>query len=62
MKPDSIDAFVGMLAAGRSGPNSVNPFDRSRDDNEIRRRNLARYLGQLAERRPTTLLDGEAPG
>ena len=62
MKPDSIDAFVGMLAEGGSGTNSVNPFDRSRDDNEIRRRNLARYLGQLAERRPTTLLVGEAPG
>ena len=62
MRPDSIDAFVGMLAAGRSGPNSVNPFDRSRDDNEIRRRNLARYLGQLSERRPSTLLVGEAPG
>ena len=62
MMPDSIDAFVERLAAGRSGPNSVNPFDRSRDDNEIRRRNLARYLGQLSERRPTTLLVGEAPG
>jgi uracil-DNA glycosylase len=62
MKPHSIDAFVAMLAAGRAGPNSMNPFDRSRDDNEIRRQNLARYLGQLSERRPTTLLVGEAPG
>ncbi len=62
MMPDSIDAFVERLAAGRSGPNSVNPFDASRGDNAIRRRNLARYLEQLAERRPTTLLVGEAPG
>ena len=62
MMPDSIDAFVERLAAGRSGPNSVNPFDRSRDDNAIRRRNLTRYLEQLSERRPATLLVGEAPG
>jgi len=62
MMPDSIDAFVERLAAGRSGPNSVNPFDRSRNDNAIRRRNLTRYLEQLSERRPATLLVGEAPG
>ena len=62
MMPDSIDAFVERLAAGGSGPNSVNPFDASRRENAIRRRNLARYLEQLAERRPTTLLVGEAPG
>ena len=62
MMPDSIDAFVERLAAGRPGPNSVNPFDASRGDNAIRRRNLTRYLEQLAERRPATLLVGEAPG
>ena len=62
MMPDSIDVFVERLAAGHHGPNSVNPFDASRRDNEIRRRNLARYFEQLAERRPATLLVGEAPG
>ena len=62
MMPDSIDAFVERLAAGRSGPNSVNPFDRSRDDNAIRRRNLTRYLEEVSERRPAPLLVGEAPG
>ncbi len=62
MMPDSIDAFVERLAVGQSSPNSVNPFDASRGDNAIRRRNLARYLEQLAERRPATLLVGEAPG
>jgi uracil-DNA glycosylase len=40
----------------------VNFFDDARPDNAIRRRNLRRYLGQLADRRPTTLLVGEAPG
>ena len=48
--------------AGDAGPNSVNPFDVSRPGNAIRRRNLTRYLGQLAERRASTLLVGEAPG
>ena len=62
MMPDSIDAFVERLAAAHSGPNSVNPFDRSRDDNAIRRRNLTRYVEELSERRPATLLVGEAPG
>ena len=62
MTPDSIEAFVERLAASPSGPSSVNPFDATRSDNAIRRRNLARYLGQLSERRPTTLLVGEAPG
>lgn len=61
MTTDSIDAFVERLAASHAGPNSVNSFDHSQRDNAIRRKNLARYLEQLAERRPTTLLLGEAP-
>ena len=62
MIPDSIDAFVERLATSRAGPNSVNPFDYSRRANAVRRRNLTLYLEQLAQRRPTTLLVGEAPG
>ncbi|GAA1805187.1 uracil-DNA glycosylase [Agromyces neolithicus] len=62
MMPDSIDAFVERVAATRADPNSTNFFDDTRPDNAIRRNNLARYLEQLAERRPTTLLVGEAPG
>lgn len=61
MVQDAIDAFVERLAKSPAGPNSVNPFDHSDRDNAIRRRNLALYLGQLAERRPATLLLGEAP-
>jgi uracil-DNA glycosylase len=61
MIPDSIDAFVERLATSHPGPNSVNFFDFSHPDNAIRRRNLALYLEQLAEREPTTLLVGEAP-
>jgi uracil-DNA glycosylase len=61
MPPNAIDAFIERLAASPAGPNSVNPFDDSRDGNAIRRRNLELYLEQLADRRPTTLLLGEAP-
>ncbi len=61
MIQESIDAFVGRLAKSPAGPNSVNPFDHSERDNTIRRRNLELYLNQLAERRPATLLLGEAP-
>jgi len=61
MIPDSIDAFVERLATSRAGPNSVNPFDFSQRANAIRRRNLTRYLEQLAEHRPSVLLVGEAP-
>jgi uracil-DNA glycosylase len=58
---DSIDAFVERLATSPAGPNSVNPFDHAHHDNALRRHNLSRYFEQLAERRPTTLLVGEAP-
>lgn len=61
MIQDSIDAFVERLAKSPAGLNSVNPFDDSDRDNAIRRQNLALYFGQLAERRPATLLLGEAP-
>ena len=61
MPPNAIDAFIERLAASPAGPNSVNPFDDSRPGNAIRRRNLELYLEQLADRRPATLLLGEAP-
>jgi hypothetical protein len=59
---EAIERFVGRVASNPAGPNSVNPFDFSDDANAVRRRNLARYLAQLAERRPRVLLVGEAPG
>jgi uracil-DNA glycosylase len=57
-----IDEFVRRVASSPAGPNSVNPFDFDADQNAVRRRNLARYLEQLAQRRPRVLLVGEAPG
>ncbi len=62
MSHDSIAAFIERLAVSPAGPNSANFFDDTRPDNAIRRRNLGQYLGQIADRRPTTLLVGEAPG
>ncbi len=59
---DPIDQFVDRLASTPAGPNSVNPLDFSDEENALRRRNLTRYLRQLAERRPRVLLVGEAPG
>lgn len=58
----SIAAFVERMSQSAAGPNAANPFDRSQPGNAVRRRNLERYLEQLAERHPTTLLVGEAPG
>lgn len=60
--PESIDAFVERMASGTASANSVNPFDLSRSDNAVRRRNLTRYLEQVGERAPSVLLVGEAPG
>ncbi len=61
MAQGSVAAFVERLATSPAGPNSANQFDHSRPGNAIRRRNLERYLDQLADHRPTTLLVGEAP-
>jgi uracil-DNA glycosylase len=62
MGANAIDAFIERLSTSPAGANSVNQFDDSRPGNAIRRRNLALYLEQLADHRPTTLLVGEAPG
>lgn len=62
MSHDPIDEFVHRLASTPAGPNAAHPFDFSDGENDVRRRNLTRYLRQLAERRPRVLLVGEAPG
>ncbi|MFC0682682.1 uracil-DNA glycosylase family protein [Lysobacter korlensis] len=62
MSGDPIDGFVHRVASTPAGPNTANPFEFSGEPNAIRRRNLTRYLRQLAERRPRVLLVGEAPG
>jgi uracil-DNA glycosylase len=62
MSADPIDAFVHRMASAPAGPNSVNFYGQDDAENTVRRRNLERYLRQLAERGPKVLLVGEAPG
>ncbi len=62
MSGDPIDAFVDRVGSTPAGPNAVNMFGPADRENAVRRRNLARYLRQLAERGPRVLLVGEAPG
>lgn len=57
-----IRAFVNSLARTRATPNSVNPWDYSKAENEVRRNNLRTYLSIIMERKPSVLLVGEAPG
>ena len=62
MTDAAIHAFVERVADAAAGPNSANMFDHADPSNAVRRRNLTRYLEQLADRGATTLLVGEAPG
>lgn len=63
MRPaDSVDAFIGALAAVEPGADSTNFFDHIVPENALRRYNLKLYLQEMLERRPSILLVGEAPG
>ncbi|MFC9770486.1 MULTISPECIES: uracil-DNA glycosylase [unclassified Pseudarthrobacter] len=63
MRPaDSVDAFIGALAAVEPGADSTNFFDHTVPENALRRNNLKLYLQEMLERRPSILLVGEAPG
>lgn len=57
-----IEAFVESLARTRPTRDSINPWDYSREENEIRRNNLKTYLSIIRENRSRVLLVGEAPG
>ena len=55
-------AFVDRLAQAEPGQHSYNEYAYGDDNNAIRRANLLRYLGRMAELHPPTLLVMEAPG
>lgn len=57
-----INQFVNDLAKQPIPPNVNNPWDYSRPENEIRRKNLRSYFQKMYEYKPTVLLVGEAPG
>lgn len=57
-----ISEFIDDLAKHPLTPNVRNPWDYSRPENEIRRKNLLGYFTKMYELKPTILLVGEAPG
>lgn len=57
-----ITEFIEDLAKHKLTPNVKNPWDYSRPENEIRRKNLLGYFKKMYKLKPTILLIGEAPG
>lgn len=57
-----INQFLDDLARHPLTPNVKNPWDYSRPENEIRRKNLLGYFKKMYELKPEILLVGEAPG
>lgn len=56
------DTFIAQLQATPAPPATTNEYDDQRPENALRRANLRRYLLDMAERQPDTLLVMEAPG
>lgn len=59
---DMIAQFVQKLANTKAPKDAKNPWDFSQKGNAIRRKNLEGYLREMAKRKPSVLLVGEAPG
>lgn len=59
---EQLVAFVESLAQTGVPPNARNQYAFDCEENDIRRGNLLIYLHEMAEREPSTLLVGEAPG
>lgn len=57
-----INEFIDDLVKHPLTPNVKNPWDYSRSENEIRRKNLLGYFEKMYELKPAILLVGEAPG
>lgn len=60
--PPWIEEFVEELSTVRPSPSCTNFYAAGTVDNEVRRGNLKLYLTEMARRRPSVLLVGEAPG
>lgn len=58
----TVQSFISKLANTPTMPDVANQYDFSNPHNAARRNNLQRYLEQMAELQPTTVLVGEAPG
>jgi len=59
---DRLDALLEALAQAKVSPDAYNQYAHGDTNNDARRHNLRLYLQQMAERNPTFLLVGEAPG
>ena len=62
MFEEQINRLIDDLAKHPLTPNVKNPWDYSRPENEIRRKNLLGYFKKMYELKPSILLVGEAPG
>jgi uracil-DNA glycosylase len=59
---EKIEVFLETLANTMAPLNSVNPWDYSKKENQIRRNNLRIYLDTIQKSGISVLLVGEAPG
>jgi len=57
-----IKDFIHKLANTEVADDAKNPWNFSRKENEIRRKNLEGYFNAMAKLKPQILLVGEAPG
>lgn len=58
-----VHPFIDRLSQTDTAPDAYNPFGAGENPyNALRRANLARFLQDVAERRPRIALIGEAPG
>lgn len=62
MFEEKINEFIDDLAKHSLTPNVKNPWDYSRPENEIRRKNLLGYFKKMYQLKSKILLIGEAPG
>lgn len=60
--PDRLENFISRLGHTAAPPHAFNMYSFDLPVNAVRRRNLALYFQQMAERHPEALLVGEAPG
>lgn len=59
---DTFDTLIDALAKTPVASDAFNQYAHGDKNNDIRRHNLRLYFSQIAERQPTMLFVGEAPG
>src|SRR5262245_32785430 len=59
---DKVDSLIEALAGVKVAPDAYNQYAPGDANNDIRRHNLRLHFMQMAEREPSMLFVGEAPG